>query len=107
MHIHGVLLGLQWLKEADISQLQIVVACKPCPPFVKLFEFASIFGKLNAARHTTTRPLIKGILLKAFFLNCLNFLLSRGILTKSPLKLLFLKANIQNAFNCLSIGGVS
>jgi hypothetical protein len=51
MHIHGVLLGIQWLKEADISQLQIVVACKPCPPFVKLFEFASIFGSLNAARH--------------------------------------------------------
>ena len=50
-HIYHVLLGLQWLKEADIFQLQIVVMCKPCPPIVKPFEFASIFRSLNAARH--------------------------------------------------------
>jgi hypothetical protein len=51
MHIHRVLLGLQWLKEADISQLQIVVTCKPCPPFGKPFKFALSFGSLNAAHH--------------------------------------------------------
>ena len=50
-HIHPVLLGLQWLKEADISQLQIVVMCKLCPPVVKPFEFASIFQSLNATHH--------------------------------------------------------
>jgi hypothetical protein len=51
VHIHGALLGLQWLKEADISQLQIVVTSKLCPPVAKPFGFASIFPNLNAIHH--------------------------------------------------------
>ena len=53
-HIHPVLLGLQWLKEADISQLQIIVTCKPCPPFEKPFNFALSFWNLNATNHFPT-----------------------------------------------------
>jgi len=51
MHIHLVLLGLQLLKEADITQLQIVVTCKPCPPIAKPFAFATIFPNHNVAHH--------------------------------------------------------
>jgi len=51
MDIHHVLLGLQLLKDADISQLQIVVTCKPRPPISKPFHFALILPNQNAARH--------------------------------------------------------
>jgi hypothetical protein len=47
VHIHGVLHGLQWLKEADISQLQIVVTSKLCPPNAKPFGFTLIFPNLK------------------------------------------------------------
>jgi hypothetical protein len=51
MHIHPVLLGLQLFKEEYISQLQIVVTCKLCPPVAKHFELALTFPSLNAACH--------------------------------------------------------